>query len=235
LRVTTSYQPAGETNEVGGDFYDLWEIPGIGFGVAIGDVCGKGAAAAAVTSLTRHTVRTASMHEPTPSRVLRVLNDAIRRRAHDRRFSTVAYAYGRATADGGWKLTLSLGGHPHPFLLRAGGTVERLGDAGTLLGIFDTVKVSDRTYHLNPGDAVVFWTDGVTERRSGGAQFGEERLEKVLRGCVGKSPDEVIGSVEQALSEFAPGPPQDDVALVVIQASAVSEGRLPEVEAENAA
>jgi PAS domain S-box-containing protein len=235
LRVTTSYQPAGETNEVGGDFYDLWEIPGIGFGVAIGDVCGKGAAAAAVTSLTRHTVRTASMHEPTPSRVLRVLNDAIRRRVHDRRFSTVAYAYGRATLDGGWNLTLSLGGHPHPLLLRADGAIERLGDPGTLLGIFDAVRVSDRTYHLGPGDAVVFWTDGVTERRNQGMLFGEERLEAVLRGCAGTSPDQVINAIEQALSEFAPGPPQDDVALLVLQASAVSEGSLPDVEAEDAA
>ncbi|MDX6534993.1 MAG: hypothetical protein QOF68_2737 [Gaiellales bacterium] len=235
LRVTTSYQPAGENNEVGGDFYDLWEIPGIGFGVAIGDVCGKGAAAAAVTSLTRHTVRTASMHEPTPSRVLRVLNDAIRRRVHDRRFSTVAYAYGRATLDGGWNLTLSLGGHPHPILVRADGTIERLGDPGTLLGIFDAVRVSDRTYHLAPGDVVVFWTDGVTERRNGSLLFGEERLEEVLRKTGGTSPDHVISAIEDALNDFAPGPPQDDVALLVLQASAVSEMSLPAVEDEDAA
>jgi PAS domain S-box-containing protein len=235
LRVTTSYQPAGENNEVGGDFYDLWEIPGIGFGVAIGDVCGKGAAAAAVTSLTRHTVRTASMHEPTPSRVLRVLNDAIRRRVHDRRFSTVAYAYGRATLDGGWNLTLSLGGHPHPILLRADGTIERLGDAGTLLGIFDAVKVTDRTYHLAPGDVVVFWTDGVTERRNEGQLFGEERLEAVLRNSGGTSPDHVISAIETALNDFAPGPPQDDVALLVLQAAAATAASVPDVETEDAA
>jgi PAS domain S-box-containing protein len=235
IRVTTSYQPAGEANEVGGDFYDLWEIPGIGFGVAIGDVCGKGAAAAAVTSLTRHTVRTAAMHEPTPSRVLRVLNDAIRRRVHDRRFSTVAYAYGRATLDGGWNLTVSLGGHPHPLLVRADGTVESLGETGTLLGIFDTVRVSDRTYHLMPGDAVVFWTDGVSERRNGAALFGEERLEQVLRENGGQSPDHIIGAIEQALDAFAPGPPQDDVALLVLQVTPVKEMAAPGMVAEDAA
>src|SRR3954447_19647602 len=117
----------------------------------MGDVCGKGPDAAAVTALARYTLRAAAMRERLPSRSLAVLNEALLRQRDDRRFCTVAYAY-LEKLDRGARAGISMGGHPLPVLLRADGSVELVGAPGTLLGIVPDPNLDDYAVTLDPGD-----------------------------------------------------------------------------------
>ncbi|HEX5895731.1 MAG TPA: PAS domain S-box protein, partial [Thermoleophilaceae bacterium] len=134
VEAAARFRPTGEGNEVGGDFYDMFETGNRGWAVVMGDVCGKGPDAAAVTALARYTLRAAAMRERLPSRSLAVLNEALLRQRSDRRFCTVAYAY-IERLDGGARVGVACGGHPLPLLLRADGSVEAVGAPGTLLGV----------------------------------------------------------------------------------------------------
>jgi serine phosphatase RsbU (regulator of sigma subunit)/PAS domain-containing protein len=217
LEMTARYRAAGARNLVGGDFYDLWAIGDEGgFGIAIGDVCGKGAAAAALTALSRHTVRTASLTIPDhrPADVLRALNDAVIRRAGNGQFCTVAHAYA-TPIDGGFVVTLASGGHPLPFIVRADGSVQQPGRPGTLLGILPEITVYEHRTVLRPGDRIVMWTDGVSDRRGDGERFGEERLRDVLVANAGAGPEGLADAIESAVVGFSQTEPQDDIAIVV--------------------
>ena len=164
VEAAARFRPTGEGNEVGGDFYDMFETGNRGWTVVMGDVCGKGPDAAAVTALARYTLRAAAMRERLPSRSLAVLNEALLRQRDDRRFCTVAYAY-IEKLDRGARVGVACGGHPLPLLLRADGTVETVGAPGTLLGVVPDPDLEDRAVTLEPGDALVFYTDGVIESR----------------------------------------------------------------------
>jgi serine phosphatase RsbU (regulator of sigma subunit)/PAS domain-containing protein len=217
--VAATYRAAGAQNLVGGDFYDLWEIGASGeFGFAIGDVCGKGAAAAALTALARHTVRTASIWLPDhrPGGVLWALNDAVIKRAGNGQFCTVTYAYARPCEEG-LELNVASGGHPLPFVLRADGSVEQPGETGTLLGILPEITVHEEAIVLRPGDGIVLWTDGISDRRGDGELFGEERLRALLESAGQASPREIADRVERAVVGFSATDPQDDIALLVLR------------------
>jgi serine phosphatase RsbU (regulator of sigma subunit) len=217
VEVTARYLAAGEGLEVGGDFYDVWSMDG-SFGVAIGDVSGKGARAAAMTALARHTVRVAALHEPTPSRVLRVLNSEILKHRPPDMFCTAAYAYAVPSDDGGIDVTMALGGHPPGVIVRHGGGLEQAGDLGTLLGVREHVTLTDASFHLAPDDVLVLCTDGVIERREGRRMLGEEGLAEVLAGIgSGATAESIALAVERAVMEFASGAPEDDVAIVVVR------------------
>ncbi len=221
VEVAATYRAAGAQNLVGGDFYDLWEIGSAGeFGFAIGDVCGKGAAAAALTALARHTVRTASIWLPghRPDGVLWALNDAVIKRAGDGQFCTVAYAYARPYEDG-LELVVASGGHPLPFVLRADGSIEQPGEPGTLLGILPEIRVNEERIVLRPGDGIVLWTDGVSDRRGDGELFGEERLRALLEAGRRESPRDIADTIERAVVGFSESDPQDDIALLVVRAT----------------
>jgi serine phosphatase RsbU (regulator of sigma subunit) len=217
LEMTARYRAAGAHNMVGGDFYDLWAIGDDGrFGIAIGDVCGKGAAAAALTALARHTVRTASIWIPDhrPADVLRALNDAVIKRAGNGQFCTVAHAFA-TPIEGGFMVTLASGGHPLPFIIRADGAVQQPGRTGTLLGILPEVTVHEHRTVLRPGDQLVMWTDGVSDRRGDGELFGEERLRDLLLEHARLGPEELADAIEEAVVRFSRTDPQDDIAIVV--------------------
>jgi serine phosphatase RsbU (regulator of sigma subunit) len=216
LETAARFRATGEGNEVGGDFYDLFETGGRGWTVVIGDVCGKGPDAAAVTALARYTLRAAAMHERLPSRSLRLLNEALLRQPGDRRFCTVAYAYLEALEDGA-RVGFASGGHPLPLLLREDGRVEPLGEHGMLLGIIDDPRLEDRSALLEPGDALVFYTDGVTDAGGPLEILGEERLADVVASCAGLGADAIAGRVEQAALEAENGAPRDDIAVVVVR------------------
>ena len=217
--VAATYRAAGAHNLVGGDFYDLWEIGSAGeFGFAIGDVCGKGAAAAALTALARHTVRTASIWLPDhrPGGVLWALNDAVIKRAGNGQFCTVTYAYARPCEEG-LELSVASGGHPLPFVLRADGSVEQPGETGTLLGILPDITVHEERIVLRPGDGIVLWTDGISDRRGDGELFGEERLRALLESAGQGSPREITDTIERAVVGFSATDPQDDIAVLVLR------------------
>ncbi|HZC15065.1 MAG TPA: SpoIIE family protein phosphatase, partial [Thermoleophilaceae bacterium] len=167
IDTAARFRHAGEGGEVGGDFYDLFETGSRGWTVVMGDVCGKGPDAAAVTALARYTLRAAAMRERLPSRSLWVLNEALLRQRRDRRFCTVAYAY-LEPVEGGARVGFASGGHPLPLLVHPDGEVEVIGEPGTLLGVAPDPTLTDRAVLLSEGDALVFYTDGVIEGRGSG-------------------------------------------------------------------
>jgi PAS domain S-box-containing protein len=214
--IAAIYHPAGAGSEIGGDFYDAFETGDGGWTIAIGDVCGKGAAAAAITGLARHTLRATAFREPSPRAILERLNRALLREVREESFCTVAA--GRLTHhERGALLTASAGGHPAPLVIRNDGTVEDATLPGTLLGIYADVDVRDRETVLEPGESVVFYTDGVTEERRGGEQFGEERLRGLLASCAGLSATGIAERIERGVLEFQPVAPADDMAVVVVR------------------
>jgi sigma-B regulation protein RsbU (phosphoserine phosphatase) len=188
----------------------------------IGDVCGKGAEAAAVLALARYTVRAVAMHEKCPTAILAGLNEAMlrqRREDDDHKFCTVAYTRLEANdVERGAKVYLSLGGHPAPVLLEASGNTRSIGKPGRALGVFDDPGLTPQETHLAPGDALVFYTDGVTEARSpDGAFFGEGRLLSLLRACAGLDASTLAARIEGAVLDFQENASRDDMAVLVLR------------------
>jgi PAS domain S-box-containing protein len=216
IETAARFRATGEGNEVGGDFYDLFKSGGRGWTVVIGDVCGKGPDAAAVTALARYTLRAAAMRERLPSRSLWLLNEALLRQRDDRRFCTVAYAYLERREDG-VRVGFASGGHPLPMLLRPDGSVEAVGEPGTLLGVVPDPNIEDRSLVLAPGDALVFYTDGVIEGRGGDGALDEDRLSELLSGSAGAGADAIAALVEDAAVTGQNGTPRDDIAVLVLR------------------
>jgi serine phosphatase RsbU (regulator of sigma subunit) len=218
FQVAARYHAAGEGNEVGGDFYDLFDTGDGGWAVVIGDVCGKGPEAAAVTGQARYTVRAAAMRQRRPSRVLDTLNEALRFQRDDARFCTVAFVRMKLTPNGA-RLTVACGGHPPPVILRREGRVESVGRPGTLLGVFPDPELRDEQSDLGPGDALILYTDGVIGTPSKGKVMTEERVANMLSPLGGRSATEVAERLEQAVLEFQGGTLRDDVAILVLRSA----------------
>ncbi|MDP9225599.1 MAG: SpoIIE family protein phosphatase [Actinomycetota bacterium] len=214
VEVAARYRPAGRGNEVGGDFFDVFATRDGEWALTIGDVCGKGVGAAAVTGLARHTVRAAAMGEQRPSAVLQILNEAILRADVEERFCTAVYAR-LQTGTGERKLEVSSGGHPSPLVLRESGGVSPLGCSGMLIGLFPDVELNDCEVTLQPGDAVIFYTDGVVEGR--GPEIGEEALKSVLASCVGMDAVSIGETIEEQVVAGQGGDPADDIAVLVLR------------------
>ncbi len=222
VELAARYQAAGEGNEVGGDFFDAFDVGYGTWAVVVGDVCGKGADAAAIAGLARHTIRAAALKERRPSRMLSMLNDAIVADADvsEARFCTVATALVRPNRNGA-RMTLATGGHPLPWVLHSDGTTEQVGTAGLIVGVFPQSDVHDDVIDLAVGDAVILYTDGVVEERDDdGRTFGQEQLREVLGRCGGQSAAEIVDRVVGAVTDFSGRQPRDDVAVVVIRVAA---------------
>ncbi len=219
LEVAARYIAGGEGTVVGGDLYDLFAVEDE-WAFVVGDVCGKGAEAAALTSMVRYTVRAECVHHSSPGEVLRLLNDAIIRQVPDARFCTVLH--GRATvADGLTRVVLANGGHPPALVLRASGEVEPVRGSGPLLGVVPEVVHPDVVVDLGPGDAMVAFTDGVTEGRGPDGMFGDERLVELLRSSAGQDAAAVVDRIVEAAVEFQSGRSQDDLAVLALRVPSV--------------
>jgi serine phosphatase RsbU (regulator of sigma subunit) len=217
MELAAKYRAAGEGNEVGGDFYDAFEVNGSWF-LAIGDVCGKGPQAAAVTGLARHTLRAVALHEPRPSRVLATLNEAILRALGDHRFCTVCCL--RVHPRGvGARVTVCSGGHPLPVVLRANGDLETAGRPSMLLGLLPDDDLADDALDLGPGDAVVLYTDGVVEQPREEIESGSSRLARVLREHAGSPAATIAEAVERSVTGHAGESLRDDIAVLVLRIS----------------
>jgi GAF domain-containing protein len=217
LSAAVRFCPAGEGIEVGGDFYDIFPARD-DWAAVIGDVCGKGPEAASVTALARHTLRAAAAFEDRPSRVLALLHRALRDQRGDGRFCTVAYAH-LVVVPSGVRMTLACGGHPLPLVVRGSGKVEPVGELGTLLGadLDSEPVINEATVDLEVGDALVLYTDGVTEvRRSRREVFGHHHLAGLLETCAGLPPDAMADRVERAVLTAAGDRPRDDIAILVL-------------------
>ncbi len=218
LEVAAAYRAAGEGIEVGGDFYDLFETPGGSWTVVIGDVTGKGPSAATITSLIRHTIRALAVRLRWPAQILAQANAMIMDQIAGEYYSTALCA--RFTPlQRKARLRFSSAGHLPPLVLRRNGSFERLDQPGFMLGLQPAIELKDRAVELSAGDAVIFYTDGVTEARTGGKLFGEERLEALVRECAGCDAQEIVRRIERAVLEFQHGHPADDIAIVVLRVS----------------
>jgi PAS domain S-box-containing protein len=220
LEVGARFLAGGEGTTVGGDVYDLFPVEDE-WALVVGDVCGKGAEAAALTAMVRYTLRAESVHHASPCEVLRLLNDAILRQLGDGRFCTVLH--GRATVGpDGARLVLASGGHPQPLVLRAGGEVETVPCEGPLIGVMPAVLHLDVIVTLGPGDALVCFTDGVTEGRGPGGMYGDERLAELLAASAGLDASAIVDRIVDAAVAFQGGRTQDDLAVLAL--------RVPNVE-----
>ena len=210
------YVAAGEGNEVGGDFYDVFTLGPDSFGVAIGDVCGKGAEAAAITGMARDLLRLLTRHGGEPPAVLQRLNEAILDLGDRGRLCTATLCTVTPAGDD-FHVRMSSAGHPPPALLTRSGQVSLVGRSGTVLGVVDDIDVADDTVVLTPGDALVFYTDGVTERRAGPLLFGEENVLVSLAGAAGCSAQVIAGRLEDDVRAFGKDVPRDDLAILVVR------------------
>jgi PAS domain S-box-containing protein len=215
VEVAARFRPAGEGYDVGGDFYDVFKTGNSGWGVVIGDVCGKGPEAAALTGLARHTVRAAAMQEDDPSRILNLLGEAILRERPGSEFCTAVY--GRLEVDTtNTQMTIACGGHPPPLLLTAEGKVEQVGVPGTLLGFTTDTTLVDQPLDLEPGMTLVFYTDGVIEAGDPRGAFGLGGLKAVLAQCAGLSAQQIAERIDNAVLGLREDP-ADDVAVLVLR------------------
>ncbi|MGZ6673844.1 MAG: SpoIIE family protein phosphatase, partial [Solirubrobacteraceae bacterium] len=188
LTIAARFRAAGDTTEVGGDFYDLFSADG--WMVVIGDVTGKGPEAAATTSLARFTMRTAAMYERSPAAVLARLNATLAVDPDRRQICTAVCARIEPGADGVMRVEVACGGHPPPLLV--GEDVREAGRPGSLLGAFETGTWTEDVVELDEGQSLVLFTDGVTDARgAGGARFGGARLRATLQAASGRAADDI--------------------------------------------
>jgi serine phosphatase RsbU (regulator of sigma subunit) len=218
VEVAARYRAAGAGMEIGGDFYDVFEIGAGRWAVAIGDVCGKGPEAAAVTGLARHTLRTAALEPRDPSDVLAVLNEAIRSDSENVAFCTVAYG-NLSVAPSGIRLALCLGGHPPPLVRRADGSVVPAGRPGTMLGVIDEPVLENDEIHLAPDESVVLYTDGLIERAGGDVLGTEARLAETLAAGAGGTAEALVDRIDEAFGVSEAELTRDDIALLVLRVS----------------
>ncbi len=215
LDIAAVYRPAGDGTEVGGDFYDVFRVAPDAWVVVAGDVCGKGAEAAVVTALARHTVREQAMEHASPAVVLRRLNEGLRRSDAPRMCTALI---GRLHRSGsGWDVTLSIAGHPLPLLRTATGVVAPVGASGVLLGALPDVLVTDTHIPLAAGELLLIYTDGVTEARRDGEFYGEERLQQGLEREHASAASAVDGLTADVLA-FQAGFARDDIVVVGLRA-----------------
>ncbi|MGY0235939.1 PP2C family protein-serine/threonine phosphatase [Longispora urticae] len=226
LHSEAHFQPFSADN-LGGDFYDLFPIDDDGrWGVFLGDVCGKGTRAAAVTSLIRYTLRAVSIIEPDPARVLSHLHNTLGLDPDldDHSYCTAVYATLQPHGPG-WLLHVAAGGHPQPILIRSDGTAESIVVSGPAIGLLPTVEpgsFTTSTVHLARADTVVFYTDGITDLRHHDQWLGTESLLDCLRGR-----RHTAGTAVAALKDVvqAIGPARDDIAILALSVPEPGGGR----------
>jgi PAS domain S-box-containing protein len=215
--VAAEYAAGGEGMEVGGDFYDLFAVGGQDeWALVIGDVCGKGAEAAAVTALARYTLRAVTTRSPSPAATLATLNEEMLRQMPDPRFLTAVLGHLAIAPDGGARLTVASGGHPPPVVLRAAGTPKVVRCAGTLLGVVPEARSSDCVVALLPGDAVVLYTDGITEA-SRDRPIAPEALGEALQEALPDGAGAIARAAVRLADRHAEGALRDDVAVLVLR------------------
>jgi serine phosphatase RsbU (regulator of sigma subunit) len=216
----------GGQASVGGDFYDMFPLADDDWFIVLGDVCGKGALAAARTAVARHSVRTGALLRREPDAALRVLNRALLiDESRDQRSRFVSAVALRIEIEpshvGGVEVEAATGGHHPPLIRRADGTVEPLDVSGTILGVFDDPRIGIARTRLDPGDLLVLYTDGVIEARSvDGEVYGEERLRDLLRSGEHRSAGGLAAAIRREAAAFADAGSRDDIAVVVVGPSA---------------
>jgi sigma-B regulation protein RsbU (phosphoserine phosphatase) len=218
VSLAAHYQPAGGGVAVGGDFFDVFPLRERRWACVIGDVCGKGAGAAAVTAMARYTIRTAALEHDDPCAVLRVLNTAMRDDETERPFLTACLVVLEPSPDGHAVATIAAAGHPLPLRRTACGEVIQVGREGDLLGVLPDPTFEPVTIELAPGDVLLLYTDGFTEARDfSGRQLGEAGLSRLLRETSSSDPDGVLDALVATLARHTDARhTTDDAAALAI-------------------
>jgi serine phosphatase RsbU (regulator of sigma subunit)/PAS domain-containing protein len=222
LDLSAAYVPAGEGLEVSGDFYDVFAITD-GWAITIGDVCGKGQEAAAMTAATRHAIRAIAHWNADPVDVLAKVNEVILAGDYEDRFVTAKLAYLRR--DGTRvRVDLASSGHPGPAVVWPDGRVEVLSGGGLPLGLFPDAEPERETLELGQDDLLFFYSDGVTEARDANMGFFEDHLADELAGVAGRSAAETTRMIQGAVTSFSSDRLRDDMTIVVAKVTAPPDG-----------
>jgi len=215
LEFAAAYVGATQFQEISGDFYDVFKA-GDGWAIAVGDVCGKGQDAAAMTAAARHAIRALVHVHKTPDKVLAAANQVLVAEDYDDRFVTASLAFLRQR---GQRVRVEIGGcgHPGPAVVRADGRVEILEGDGLPLGLFDDIVPGRNDVELYKGDVLFFYTDGVTEARGSDHSFFEDRLADALAEVAGRKASDVVRAVQELVTKFSAGELKDDVTIVAVR------------------
>lgn len=203
--------------DIGGDFYDFFRIDADHIALVIADVCGKGIPAALFMAVSRTMIRAKGMQGVSASECIAESNHLLASYSVDCMFVTVFYAiYNTQTGS----VTYCNAGHNPPHLLKADGTVCELPQSkNTVVGAFDDLNYFEESLQLNHGDTLVMFTDGVNEAiNSSNEEFGNARLDNIIRGLSNASSQQIIESVKDGIKEFVDGAEQsDDITMLVLK------------------
>jgi PAS domain S-box-containing protein len=216
VELDALYTAAGELNEVGGDFYDVFEYDERRWMLVIGDVCGKGPRAAAVTALARYTLRTAAMSGQNPVEMLTTLHRALMRGPDPAEMCTVCLVTLEHERERS-PLTVTLAGHPPPLLIKSDGEIEQVGAIGTLLGAVDPLKISEADAVLQDGETLLLYTDGVIDAGAAGSLLGERGLRELCAEAGELRLAQLLHRIERTALQHSEGRLRDDLALLGVR------------------
>ena len=225
VEMAAMYLAAAEDPEVGGDFYDVYQTLD-GWGLAVGDVCGMGEEAAAVTAAARYAIRVLARRCADPGEVLAGANEIVLAEdlALDGGFVTANIAH-LTWQDGKLRVVVGSAGHPAAAVLRSDGRVRMMGGGGLPLGLFPDAEPATQELVLDAGDVLFLYTDGVAQARGPDHTYFQDRMADELAGLAGLPPDQLVASMRQAMNDFTEGNLVDDVTMLVIRASPQENGR----------
>jgi serine phosphatase RsbU (regulator of sigma subunit) len=219
IRMAAIYRPAAGPIDVGGDFYDLHLQPDGSALFVLGDVCGKGAEAAAMSGRVRHALAALRLVEDDPPRLLHLLNQALLGTGGNK-FATLVVGILTRRGDSSLLLRLSSGGHPAPLILRSSGAVETIAVPGMLVGIMPRAEFGSVTVELAPRDTLILYTDGITEARGAADElYGSDRLRAALGSCVNLPVEQLVTRLDDSVQQWTSTNSRDDIALLAIQSA----------------
>lgn len=218
-RTASLYRPAGDEERVGGDFYDAFALGEDAWMLVVGDVTGRGAPAAALTALMRHTLRAIAMFTGSATQAFDELNRELVARRESSTCTAVSVVL--REHDGDAQAEVICAGHPLPLLAR-GGAAKYVGEFGPMLGAFADERWEPLTVPVHSGETLVLYSDGVLDATGAHDRFGPERLQRTLAGS--SSAHDAVTRIEQALSSFQVGAQADDTAVLAIERISVSAG-----------
>ena len=216
LELASYFRPMGAGSEVGGDFYDVIS-DSEGCWLIVGDVCGKGAEAAALTGFVRHTTAAYARETDRPGRVLTRVNRAMLEQDFEGLFATAILTRMRFRP-GDVEVTVALAGHPAALIARSDGDAGELGASGKLLGVFPEADIEEASTVLKPGDALALYTDGLTEAHAPTSVLSVAQMVEGLRSAPRRSPQDAIDALLGLIGTDTGV--SDDIAILAAQVAA---------------
>lgn len=234
FELAAFYEPVGDRYQVGGDFYDVFAAGESRWVVVVGDVCGKGPEAAAVTAHARYSLRTEALHDPTPATMLTRLNNVLVAHGTDRRFLTLACATVDLTGDS-IRVVLAVGGHPPPVLVRSDGSAHKIESSGTLVGVWEQVEFENVLVELEPNDMLVFYTDGLIEAYAPTRILEPNDVAHALASSPSRKLTDIIQKLEHDFLHESGDNPRDDVVILALRSAATAKNTQPSSADRNSA